>query len=75
MIAGSFAAGVQGPAVVAGSSFAILQSVGATATTVGAMKIGAIAGGATGATGVVAVKVTVMVLKKMFWRSCAATSS
>jgi hypothetical protein len=28
--AGSFAAGIQGPAVVAGSMFAVLQSLGAT---------------------------------------------
>ena len=49
VIAGSLAASVQGPAVAAGSYFAVLQSIGATVTTVGAMATGAAVGGAVGA--------------------------
>eukprot|EP00800_Vazella_pourtalesii_P018277 TRINITY_DN5815_c0_g1_i2.p1 TRINITY_DN5815_c0_g1~~TRINITY_DN5815_c0_g1_i2.p1 ORF type:complete len:147 (+),score=33.65 TRINITY_DN5815_c0_g1_i2:62-502(+) len=48
--AGSIAAAIQGPAVAAGSAFAIAQSVGATVTVAGAMGVGAAAGGVAGAT-------------------------
>ena len=48
VIAGSFAASIQGPAVAAGSYFALFQSVGATVTTVGAMATGGAVGAAVG---------------------------